>query len=185
MESDSTAADKLRNLFDQHHQRLFKLARRFASGSAGGAGSDEAQDLVQETFLRAAGRLSSVPTGPEAERAWLVRVMVNLCRDRDRRQRVRLRERARLAPPAASSPSHEGATVARQAVQQALARLGAKRRAIVVLHELEEIPTSEIATMLGLSQITVRWHLSRARKQLLVELGVLYGRQVEGKEPSS
>ena len=70
------AADRLGVLFDAHHQRLYRLARRM-SGSA-----DEARDLVQDTFLRAARAPESVPWGASAEEAWLVRVLVNLCRDR-------------------------------------------------------------------------------------------------------
>src|SRR5262245_57488336 len=71
-----TSADRLGLLFAAHHQRLYRLARRL-SGSA-----DEARDLVQDTFLRAARAPRSVPAGPPAEEAWLVRVLINLCRDR-------------------------------------------------------------------------------------------------------
>jgi DNA-directed RNA polymerase specialized sigma24 family protein len=64
------AEDRLGILFEAHHQRLYRLARRL-SGSA-----DEPRDLVQETFLRAARAPQSVPAGPPAEEAWLVRVLI-------------------------------------------------------------------------------------------------------------
>jgi RNA polymerase sigma-70 factor (ECF subfamily) len=70
------AADRLGALFDAHHQRLYRLARRMSRSA------DEARDLVQDTFLRAARAPGSVPSGASAEEAWLVRVLVNLCRDR-------------------------------------------------------------------------------------------------------
>ncbi len=50
---------------------------------------EDARDLVQETILRAARALSSVPQGASHEEAWLVRTLVNLSRDGARRRRVR------------------------------------------------------------------------------------------------
>ena len=46
---------------------------------------EEAEDAVQETFLRVARSASAVPDGPSSEEAWLVRILVNLCRDGWRR----------------------------------------------------------------------------------------------------
>ena len=51
-------------------------------------------------------------------------------------------------------------------VQSALARLGARSRAIVILRELEGLEIAEIARMLGIARVTVRWHLARARREL-------------------
>ena len=77
------AAVRLGALFDAHQPRLFRLARRLA-GSA-----EDARDLVQETFLRAARSPESVPDGSAHEEAWLVRVLINICRDRWRQVAVR------------------------------------------------------------------------------------------------
>jgi DNA-directed RNA polymerase specialized sigma24 family protein len=73
--SDPPAADRLARLFDRHHARLYRLARRMVRTS------DEARDVVQDTFLRAARSPRSIPDGPSHEEAWLVRVLVNICRD--------------------------------------------------------------------------------------------------------
>ena len=73
---------RLGALFDAHHQRLYRLARRLA-GSA-----EDARDLVQETFLRAARAPHAVPEGTPHEEAWLTRVLVNICRDRWLRSRA-------------------------------------------------------------------------------------------------
>jgi DNA-directed RNA polymerase specialized sigma24 family protein len=51
-------------------------------------------------------------------------------------------------------------------VWQALGVLPPRRRAIVVLHELEGLPIPAIASLLGISAITVRWHLSIAKRDL-------------------
>jgi RNA polymerase sigma factor (sigma-70 family) len=164
------AADRLGTLFDAHHQRLYRLARRL-SGSA-----DEARDLVQDTFLRAARAPASVPKGPSAEEAWLVRVLINLCRDRWRqtanRERLHLRQgyggrvdRGTHMPHVQSSDP-ESALVARSVVWTALATLDPRRRAVLVMHELEGSPVDVIARTLGVTSVTVRWHLSKGRRQL-------------------
>jgi len=164
------AADRLGTLFDAHHQRLYRLARRLSRSA------DEARDLVQDTFLRAARAPRSVPPGASAEEAWLVRVLVNLCRDRWRqtanRERLRLRQgyggqvdRA-AAPWAVESTNPEDALVARSVVWAALATLDPRRRAVLVMHELEGSPVEVIARTLGVTAVTVRWHLSKGRRQL-------------------
>jgi len=150
---------RLDTLFDEHHQRLYRLARRLT------ASPDDAADLVQETFLRAVAHAGRIPAGREREEAWLVRVMVNVTRDHGRRRRVRERERHRI-PESGTAPSPEGATVAKQAVEAALAGLKPRRRAVVVLCALEELSTREAAALLGMAEVTVRWHLSRAYKEL-------------------
>jgi DNA-directed RNA polymerase specialized sigma24 family protein len=71
-----SATDRLAGLFDLHHERLFRLACRLASDR------EEARDLVQEAFLRAAQRPGAVPAEAGPGEAWLVRTLVNLCRDR-------------------------------------------------------------------------------------------------------
>jgi RNA polymerase sigma-70 factor (ECF subfamily) len=161
--SAAQRADRLEELFEAHRGRLYALATRMA------VSGDEATDLVQETFLRAAGSRREVPGGLGGER-WLVRVLVNLCRDRYRRRAYRGRRRAELRP-VQSTRSPEAAVSARDAVSAALAKLSPKRRAVVVLRELEDRDTAEVAEFLGMRTATVRWHLSRARQELRVLLG--------------
>ena len=157
-ETTESSDDLLAALFNRHQERLYRLARRM-SGDA-----ETARDLVQETFLRAARR-SSLPAHESGREAWLVRVLVNLCRDRWRRQRVRRRHEDDLpAPPVAGDP--ESSAVAKATVRAALARLKPRRRAVLVLAELEELPPADIAPLLGLRPATVRWHLSVGRKEL-------------------
>jgi RNA polymerase sigma-70 factor (ECF subfamily) len=126
---------------------------------------EEARDLVQETFLRAAGALARVPEEEPAAEAWLVRVAVNLCRDRHRRRGVR-RAYAAPMPREVAAGDDEAARLARWVVRAALLALPPRRRAIVVLHEIEGRSAAEIAALLGMQAVTVRWHLSRARREL-------------------
>lgn len=149
--------DRIAELFDSHQRRLFQLALRLCSDR------EEARDLVQETFLRAARQTRAVPEGE----AWLVRTLVNLCRDRYRRLAVRSRARQELTREVRDDRPHPEEThVARATVQAALERLSPRRRAVIVLHELEERPVREVARLLGVTEVTVRWHLLAARREL-------------------
>lgn len=165
-------ARRLEELFDGHHQRLYRLARRLS------ANHDDARDLVQETYLRAAQKLASVPVGTSSEEAWLVRVLVNLCRDRWRQQAVRRRMPASAYGTETTTPSGEASVVARTTIWRALELLSPRRRAIVIMCELEGISISSVARTLGVTPVTVRWHLSRGRRDLARVIGFQ-----EGAEP--
>jgi RNA polymerase sigma-70 factor (ECF subfamily) len=154
-------AGRLGTLFDAHHQRLYRLARRLSRSA------EDASDLVQETFLRAARHAHSVPEGPGHEEAWLVRVLVNLARDRWRQLAVRRRSADEVAFTTTPVPSDtESALLAKSIVWQALERLPPRRRAIIVLYEIEGVAIPAIARLLGLASVTVRWHLSVGRREL-------------------
>src|SRR5262245_29561239 len=98
---------RLAGLFDAHHERLYRLARRLSRSQ------DDARDLLQDTFLRAAAHAARVPYGAEHEEAWLVRVMINICRDRWRQIANRARHDTAISaihPATAADP--EAATIA-------------------------------------------------------------------------
>jgi RNA polymerase sigma-70 factor (ECF subfamily) len=155
---------RLGDLFDAHQPRLYGLARRLCRDP------EEARDLVQETFLRAARRPASIPESAQGAEAWLVRILVNLCRDRWRRLKVR-REAFPQPVWSMGGPSDpESIASARSAVQQALARLRPRTRAVVVMHEIEGQSKAEIAELLGMSEVTVRWHVATGRSKLHKEL---------------
>jgi RNA polymerase sigma factor (sigma-70 family) len=153
-------ADRLSALFDAHHDRLYRLARRLA------ANADDALDLVQETFLKAARSPTSVPLGLTSEEAWLVRVLINIRRDQWRKTAVRKRHEKELSVSNCVDSGQEAVFMARAAVWRALDALTPRRRAVVVMDELEGLAVSAIASLLGISTITVRWHLSMGRREL-------------------
>ena len=153
-------ADRLSSLFDAHHDRLYRLARRLAPSV------DDALDLVQETFLKAARSSRSIPAGPAGEEAWLVRVLVNVRRDQWRKSAIRRRHDAEVGHGSSVDYGQEAALVARATVWRMLDVLKPRRRAVIVMHELEGLTVPAIASLLGISAITVRWHLSRARRDL-------------------
>jgi len=151
----------LSRLFEAHHQRLYRLARRLV------ATGDEARDLVQDTFLRAAQTWRTLPASVANEEAWLVRVLVNLCRDRWRRRAIRRRFMAEHRHATRSAaPDAERALIAQDTLWRALHGLPPRRRAVIVLHELEDIDIKDVSRLLGISVATVRWHLSLGRRAL-------------------
>lgn len=153
-------ADRLAALFDAHHDRLYRLARRLAPSA------DDALDLVQETFLKAARSPTSVPIGLTNQEAWLVRVLVNIRRDQWRKMAVRKRHDRAVSHFTHVDTRQEDVFVARTTVWRALDMLTPRRRAVVVMYELEGLDISAIASLLGISAITVRWHLSMGRHDL-------------------
>ena len=155
-------AQRVGTLFDTHHQRLYRLARRLCGNA------DEARDLVQEVFLRVAGAPQAVPRAArQAKRGgWFE--FVNVKRDEWRRTTTKKRldpegEHYAMRP---QQGDQEAALVAKTMVWQALARLPPRRRTIVVLYELEGAAIPDIAKLLGVTAVTVRWHLSRGRRGL-------------------
>lgn len=163
---EERSSDRVAALFDAHHQRVYRLARRLTPTA------DDALDLVQETFLRAARSTKSVPFGADREEAWLVRVLINLRRDQWRRAAV---QKHHDEPALQSEPDHGSAVIARATVWRALDRLPPRRRAVVVMHELEGLAVSTIASQLGITAITVRWHLRAGRRDLARLLGSRHG----------
>jgi RNA polymerase sigma factor (sigma-70 family) len=158
-------AARIAALFDAHHGRLFRLASRLVRAP------EDPADVLQETFLRAARAPDRVPQGFASEEAWLVRVLVNVCKDCWRHRAVRTRAviEGRLAPDPAVDP--EPGMLARAMVWQALDRLPPRRRAILVLRELEDVPITGIARLLGVAPVTVRWHLMMGRREMGRTLG--------------
>ena len=129
--AETDEASRLGTLYDAHHQRLYRLARRLS------ATADEARDLVQETFLRAARAPQSIPDAPGTNaEAWLVRVLVNIQRDEWRRrstkERIDPEGEAYLARP--EPADHERAFIAKTIVWRALEQLDPRRRAAIVMY---------------------------------------------------
>lgn len=173
MDTSAIPEIRLDRLFTLSHQRLYRLGCRMTGDP------DTAGDLVQETFLRAATHPGAVPAADAAAEAWLVRVMVNLCHDRHRKAAVRLRFVERIGREEAA-PDLESAVMAQNLVRVAPASLSPRRRAIVSLLELEGLSVREVAQILHLTEVTVRWHLAKARKEMAKRLS--QGALPEGDE---
>jgi RNA polymerase sigma-70 factor, ECF subfamily len=163
--------------------RLYSAARRLARGTV------EAEDLVQETLLRAYRTFDGFERGTNA-RAWLFTILYSVVANRFRRQKRQPEghdpeELERVAHRAAPGEDVEAAAIARAsvgawgvgpAVEAALRRLSEEQRQVVLLVDLEELSYDEAAQVLGCPIGTVRSRLARARRHLARDLA---GRPLE------
>ncbi|MEE1755901.1 SigE family RNA polymerase sigma factor [Streptomyces sp. SP18CS02] len=128
----------------------------------------EAQDVVQEAFVRAWGRRSRLvrDAGPEA---WVRTVAWRLAVSRWRR-RGRAAEAWRTHGNGlpGSAPEPDADTVA---LVEALRRLPERQRRVAVLHYVCDLTVEQVAAEAGVSTGTVKTHLSRARAALSRHLG--------------
>jgi RNA polymerase sigma-70 factor, ECF subfamily len=166
-------ADALEELIALYSPRVYGLLMRM-TGSR-----EEAEDLLQETFLRVVRMISEYQHDGRFD-AWLFRIAANLARDHLRRVRRRgvasrfdqtdgdaagvVREPAddRQARPEAAAL----ATEARERVQAALSDLPEAEREIILLRHFAELPFREIAELLGVPLGTALARAHRALKKL-------------------
>ena len=147
-------------LFDQ----LYNFARWLTQDTA------EAEDLVQETYVKALRGFSSFQLGTNF-RAWMYRILRNsfLSSRTGLKTMVAIDEETEedLLPAVNTTPeSILIAQVDREAVQEALADLPVPFREILLLCEVEEMSYQEIAETLAIPIGTVMSRLFRARKAL-------------------
>jgi RNA polymerase sigma-70 factor (ECF subfamily) len=146
-------------LYRQHVRRVFGLCWRLASDDAA------AEELVQETFVRAWANLASY-RGEAPFASWLYRMALNLAlnerRSRRRSPFLSLARDARLpdAPARAASPDL-GVDL-----ERALRALPPRARAVIVLHDIEGHKHEDIAELMGMEPGTSKSQLHRARKLL-------------------
>ncbi len=130
-----------------------------------------AEDLVQDAFVRLAGRLVHL-RDPDAFDAYLRTTVVNLTRSHFRRKRVENNylERQRTiaaAPTAAPARPVED----REDLWAALATLSPRQRAAVVLRFYEDLSEAEVAQILHCAPGTVKSLVSRGLSRLRTEIG--------------
>jgi RNA polymerase sigma-70 factor (ECF subfamily) len=146
-----------------HQQRAYAVARAIA------ATHEDAEDAVQDGFLHAYRALDRFrPDQPFG--AWLHRIVANAALDLARRRKVRAAEEL---PDSVASPFRDPAEASdlRSRLGAALARLGERQRAVIVLHDVEGFKHAEIGQLLGIPEGTARSDLHHARAQLRRALG--------------
>lgn len=121
-----------------------------------------AQDVVQETFLRAWRKW---PLHPDTEKAWLVRVAMNLCRDQQRRSWIRRIDR---------SIPFDDLIIPVEPVNNDVIRevyaLPPKEREVIVMHYWGNLSAQEIAAALLISRASVYRTMDKAKQHLRIQL---------------
>jgi RNA polymerase sigma-70 factor (sigma-E family) len=161
------SADRLGVLYEAHAADALRLAWMLTGDRT------VAQDLVQDAFVKMAGRLAHL-RHREAFGAYLRVTVVNLARMRGRRLKV---EREYLARHQADlrEPHRDPDVAATETLRQALDRLPFRQRAAIVLRFFEDLPDDVTAQVLGCRRTTVRSLIHRGLGTLREDLGEWVG----------
>ena len=166
-------------LIRRHDRYLYRLARSILLDDY------EAEDVVQETFIRAFTGLAGF-RGDANLRTWLTRIALNLAvrSRRQKRANVNLdelqakqeRHPERAGISALTSPDRDPERAAaqeeiRKLLERAIDSLPAQFRTVFVLRDVEDVSVARTATLLGIRQETVKTRLHRARRTLRETLG--------------
>jgi RNA polymerase sigma factor (sigma-70 family) len=170
-------AEAFRHLTTRCNRRLFRVARGLV------ASDHEAEDVVQEAYVIAYGKLDAF-RGDSALLTWLTRIVINEARQRMRNRKhtvgveaiedaqagsgqvVPFPGRPQGDDPAAGAARDE----LRRFLEDAIGALPAPFRVVFVLREVEECTVEETADSLGLRHETVRTRHHRARRMLRTAL---------------
>ena len=160
--TEAESGGRLAELYARHAAEAIRLAY-FLTGDR-----QLAEDLVQDAFVKLAGRLVHL-RDPGAFDAYLRRTVVNLANSSFRRKRVE-REylRRSAAEPAAVADGPD--TDRRDELWTDLQRLPARQRTAIVLRIYEDLPEARVAEILGCRPGTVRSLVSRGLAQLRIHV---------------
>ena len=158
-------------LVTRHLPRVYGLAVHLLDDPV------EAEDATQELLMRAHAHLPAF-RGSCSFATWFYRIAVNVCRDLARRRKVRQRaidlaRVDRLWADERYAVDPERIVLAaehQELIERALRRLPPLYRATVLLHEVDGLTLSEIATLLQTPLPTVKSRLQRARMALVTLL---------------
>ncbi len=174
--ADERAAHEFSLVVANHRPQIF----RFLLASTRDV--DLAETLTQECFLKAHRNWSGF-RGESTAMTWLMRIAINLQKDHWRNRRMQFWRQTRTNAvdldeacewlPSGES-SQEQRLLARERITQvwrAVEGLSERQRTVFLLRYVEELELSEIAQSTGLSEGTVKAHLSRAVTRVRAELG--------------
>lgn len=128
-----------------------------------------AEDAAQETFIKAFEHMEPLLAGEiRSEKAWLMRIAVNTCKDMLRSSWLRhiVRRKTIEELPLSVTPANEE----RMALTQAVMALPPKLKDIVLLHYYQGLNLRTCAQILGISAPTATRRLAQAQKKLQKEL---------------
>ena len=155
-EQHTDHASELRRVMDMYRHTVFGLAVSLLGDRR------DAEDVYQEVFL-AYFRKAPVFESEAARKAWLIRTAVYLCK---RVRRSIWNTRVDKQEDAGESIPVQFSSRAENDVWDAVMKLPRRLRIPVYLFYFEDMPVSEIASLLNITEGAVKMQLMRARKQL-------------------
>jgi len=188
--------EAFRELFDRYHRRVYAVALGVVRNP------DDAQDVVQDAFIKAHRNLSSF-RGTSSFYTWVYRIAMNLCIDHTRRMKRRrkvdfddvaesleqgsenVRDDTLLPRILGQDP---GRSLMRKEIREQIGRaldsLSDNHRAVLVMREMEGLSYDEMAKVMGCSKGTIMSRLFHARKKMQSELREFAGRPSNETEES-
>src|SRR5690348_17217114 len=162
---DASAYDAL---VRRHLARATSIARRLLGNV------EDAEDLVQDAFMRALDRLGSFDT-TRSFAPWFYKLLINAGLNARKARALRAAEPERGDSPwrGASPLELTERKEIRERFAAALEALPPRQRLVVSMFEVDGLSTTEIAESLGISPETVRWHHYQARQTLRAALASL------------
>ncbi|MDR3723257.1 MAG: RNA polymerase sigma factor [Terracidiphilus sp.] len=170
-----TATEEFSKVVEQHRQQIF----RFLLASTRDV--DLAETLTQECLMKAHRNWASF-RGESSAMTWLMRIAINLQKDHWRNRRIQFWHQTQMNSVDVDEASQWLPNGERTAEQQMLAqeqvnavwrvvdKLSARQKSVFLLRYVEEMELSEIAVSMGLSEGTVKAHLSRAVTRVREEM---------------
>jgi RNA polymerase sigma-70 factor (ECF subfamily) len=163
--SSSSRPQIFRSMYEAHVDFVWRNLRRLGVGDA------DVDDKTQEVFVIAHRRFTEFEDRGHGPRAWLFQIVLRVASDARRHKRRhpedpdggKLLERESIEPPQAEAFARREALLR---LDRALATIDVARRAVLVLHEVEEMTAPEIAQSLGIPLNTVYSRLRVARAEL-------------------
>lgn len=154
-----------RNLYDTHIDFVWRNLRRL------GVAESEIEDRAQEVFLIAYRRIGQFEDRGHGPRAWLFQIVLRIASGarRHRRRHPEVPDGGATVDREAIEPPQADAIARREALSTldlALGTIDMARRAVLVLHEIEEMTAPEIAHVLQIPLNTVYSRLRVARAEL-------------------
>lgn len=160
--------EALAALVEQYASTLYRVAFSVLRNAS------DAEDAVQEAFLRVLRHRDTLEEIRD-HRVWLIRIVWNIVLDRKRRAKTRpetddVSELARVLPADGMTAEQRASAAQHHAhVLACVDQLPAKEREVLVLSAFEELTSVEIASVLDVTESSVRSRLYRARN-LMAEL---------------
>ncbi len=179
-----------RTIMERHNQRLYRIARAILKDEA------EAEDVVQETYLRAFEGLSQFREEAMLS-TWLTRIAINEALGRKRKRRATVgveaieaaqQESAQIIRfPIMNDQTDPERSAAQREIRQLLERsidaLPEPFRVVFVMRDVEELSTEETAASLAIRPETVKTRLHRARRLLRQSLDTEMATTLKGSFP--
>ena len=157
-QGDASAYDLL---VRRYVSRAMAIARRLLGNI------EDAEDLVQDVFMRALNRLDTFDES-RAFAPWFFRLLINAGINARKARAVRVTESEREDIPSREATPYDMAArhEIRDRFRAALTALPPRQRLVISMFEVDGLSTAEIAATLGISRETVRWHHHQARHAL-------------------